>query len=71
MRRTLQLEIRSFVSVHRHALKEANEECEFYEEFMRTVPKSATFLATVSVKSENKVQIFCKEKCKTHRQFQR
>ena len=44
---------------------------------MRTVSKSAAFLATESVKSapfkegETKVQIFGKEKCKTHRQRQR
>ena len=44
---------------------------------MQTVSKSATFLATESVNStllkrgETKVHIFGKEKCKTHRQFQR
>ena len=42
---------------------------------MRTVSKSATFLATESVNSapfkrgETKVQIFGKEKCKTLRQY--
>ena len=44
---------------------------------MQTVSKSETFLATESVKwapfkrGETEVQIFGKEKCKTHSQFQR
>ena len=76
----MQPEIRSFVSVRGYPVTQpfgrGNEECEFYEEW-ELFSTSATFLAMESVNSapfkrgETKVQIFGKEKCKIHRQFQR
>ena len=77
----MQPEIRSFVSVLRSPVTpfdrgKTNRRMRILRR-MGIVSKSATFLATESVKSaplkrgETKVQIFGKEKCKTLRQFQR
>ena len=66
----VQPEIRSFVSCFDPLSPHLTEA----KRRTRTVSKSATFLATVSVnsapfkKGETKVQIFCKKKCKTLRQ---
>ena len=68
----MQTEIRSFVLLLRSPVTPFDS-ANFTK--MRTVSKSATFLETESVNSvpfkrgETKVQIFGKEKCKTHRPF--
>ena len=78
MRRTVQPDrlFRCFDPLSRSHLTEAKRKVQIFQR-MGTVSKSAMFLATESVNSapfkreETKVQIFGKEKCKTHRQFQR
>ena len=82
-RRTVQPKIRSFVSVLRSPVTpfdrgKRSSRVRILRR-MRTVSKSATFLATESMNSapfkrgETKVQFFVKdpEKCKTFRQIQR
>ena len=74
-------EIRSFVSVLRSPVTQPFDRGKTKGanrlRRMGTVSKSATFLATECVnpapfkRGEAKVQIFGKEKCKTHRKFQR
>ena len=79
-RRTVQPEIRSFVSFLRSPVTPLILTLIMKTEATRrtrTVSKSATFLATESVnlapfkRRESQMQIFGKETCKTLRQFQR